>query len=422
MTPRATFRRGRVPTTAHRHICVVTETYAPEVNGVALSLAQLVRHLRTEGRAVSLVHPRQRAADAASSHAESSTTTVTGVPLPFYKGLQLGLPAGLRLRQLWTTSRPDVVYVATEGPLGLSAVRTAQRLGIPVFSGFHTNFHEYTRHYRAAWLGRTLFRYLRWFHNQTAGTLVATHDLQTRLESQGIEHVSVLGRGVDSALFTPARRSTRLRHAWGASDGVQVALYVGRVAPEKNVELAIAAYRAMQQVTRAVRLVIVGDGPSRAALQRQHPDVVFTGIRSGEPLAAHYASADVFLFPSETDTFGNVVLEAMASGLTVVAYNYAAAQAHISPGETGVLAPLGDRAAFIAAAVRVAKRPRAHLVVRHRARMHALSLDWQHVAQNFARVLLGPCPGDTLNPAGTVFRPRAVESAARVALRFVRRT
>jgi glycosyltransferase involved in cell wall biosynthesis len=227
------------PTESHHHalqqhrICIVTDTYPPEVNGVALTLARLVGGLRACGHAVSVVCPRQWIADRPSFGPDPTVTLVRGVPLPGYKGLHVGFPAGGLLDDCWTEYRPDVVYVATEGPLGWSAVCTAQRLGIPVLSGFHTNFHSYSRHYRAGWLQHWVALYLRWFHNRTTGTLVPSIDLRDRLHACGFKNVSVLGRGVDSQLFTPARRCQALRETWGVSEHDLVVLYVGRVAPEK---------------------------------------------------------------------------------------------------------------------------------------------------------------------------------------------
>jgi glycosyltransferase involved in cell wall biosynthesis len=168
---------------------------------------------------------------------------------------------------------------------------------------------------------------------------VPSFELHDRLQAIGLKNVSVLGRGVDRQLFTPERRCAALRHKWGVSDNELVVLSVGRIAPEKNLGLAIAAYHAMQRCSNSMRFVLVGDGPLRVTLQKAHPDLLFCGVHTGEQLARHYASADVFLFPSETETFGNVTLEAMASGLVVVAYNYAAAHMHITHGETGVLVP-----------------------------------------------------------------------------------
>ena len=374
-------------TAPQRHICVVTETYPPEINGVALTLAHLVEGLLAQGHMVSVVRPHQKTAERRSGSHHFKVTLVPGLPLPGYKGLHVGLPVGRVLRGSWTQHRPDVVYVATEGPLGWSAVRTAQRLGIPVCSGFHTNFHSYSRHYHAGWLQLLIFRYLCRFHNRTISTFVPSGDLSARLRANGFKNVSVLGRGVDNQLFTPERRCAALREAWGVAEDDLAVLYVGRVAPEKNLGLAIEAYRAMQRSSDAVKCVIVGDGPLRATLQKDHPDLIFCGVHTGVQLAKHYASADVFLFPSETETFGNVTLEAMASGLVVVAYNYAAAHMHITHGETGVLVPYRNANAFIDAAARLARQPQSLPRIQRQARAYVATLDWQGVVKRFETLL-----------------------------------
>jgi len=266
-------------------------------------------------------------------------------------------------------------------------VGLARRLGIPALSGFHTDFRSYARHYRAGWLRPLVLHYLRRFHNRAVGTLVASAELGAQLGARGFRNLSVLGRGVDRELFTPARRSPGLRRAWGATDGDVVALYVGRLAPEKNVGLAVEAYRAMRRPCPGARLVVVGDGPERASLERAHRDVLFCGERVGVPLAVHYASADVFLFPSETETFGNVVLEAMASGLAVVAYDYAAARIHIAHGESGVLVPYADAARFAASAATLAGAPDSLRAMRRRARECTRAADWPSVVRRFELLL-----------------------------------
>jgi glycosyltransferase involved in cell wall biosynthesis len=297
-----------------------------------------------------------------------------------------------------------VVYVATEGPLGWSAVRAARRLEIPVFSGFHTNFHSYSKHYRASWLQPLILRYLCEFHNRTRGTLVPNVDLRDRLQVLGFNNVFVLGRGVDSQLFTPERRCAELRRQWGASENDLVVLYVGRVAPEKNLGLALEAYRAMRRFNDSAKFVVVGEGPLKATLQKRHPDLIFCGVHTGEQLATHYASADVFLFPSETETFGNVTLEAMASGLVVVAYNYAAAKMHITHGETGVLAPYGDAKAFVDLAAKLVREPQALHRMRRQAREYVTSVDWLHIVERFATLLTGACEQSRVAPNASIIR------------------
>jgi glycosyltransferase involved in cell wall biosynthesis len=198
----------------------------------------------------------------------------------------------------------------------------------------------------------------------------------------------VLGRGVDGDMFSPDRRRDELRRSWGVGDGELVALYVGRAAAEKNLELAIEAYRAMCAGHPALRFVAVGDGPLRPALRAAHPDLIFCGPLTGERLATHYASADVFLFPSTTETFGNVTLEALASGLAVVAYDYAAARMHVVAGETGCLVPFGDARAFVEAAAALARSPERVDRMRRQARASVAGLRWERVVERFEELLL----------------------------------
>lgn len=370
------------------HICIVTETYTPEVNGVAMTLARLVDGLRARGDTVSVIRPRQRLADGYSGEYDYRVTLVRGLPLPGSAGLQFGLPAGRALRRAWTARRPDVIYIATEGPLGWSAASVARRLGIPTLSGFHTNFHSYSQHYHTGWLQPVILRYLQAFHNRTFGTLVPSTELQNQLQELGIRNVQILGRGVDTQLFTPARRSAEIRSQWGIGEQDIAVLYVGRIAPEKNLPLAIAAYRRMQQHSTSAKFVIVGDGPLRATLQKEHPDLLFSGILTGEQLATYYASADIFLFPSKTETFGNVTLEAMASGLGVVAYNYAAANKHIQQRKTGIVVPYGYVEGFINAATHLICEPQLLNSIRQQARAHAETVNWQRVVERFEMLLL----------------------------------
>lgn len=368
-----------------RYICVVTETYPPEINGVAITLSRLVNGLRVRGNRVSVVHPRQ---GKVALDRESDDIRVRGLPLPGYSGLQFGMPARRLLKQLWNHHPPEVVYVATEGPLGWSAVRTARGMGIPSVSGFHTNFHSYCKHYGVGWLQQVALRYLRWFHNQTERTLVSNEELRVQLEDAGFRNVGIVERGVDSELFTPRRRCTELRQEWGLSEDDLALIYVGRIAAEKNLAVAVEAYRTIKRFNEGVKFVLVGDGPLRRILQKENPDLIFAGMRIGEELGKYYASADVFLFPSETETFGNVTMEAMASGLVVVAYNYACAKLHITHGETGILIRFGDANSFVASACELMREPRDIKRIGRQGRQYVSYLGWERVVARFEAVLL----------------------------------
>ena len=375
------------PAVSRLRLCLVTETYPPEVNGAAMIVARLVDGLRSRGHIVSIIRPRQRIADGYGGGIDPRVTLVRGLPVPRYQGVQFGLPAGGVFRRVWSRCRPDAIYVATEGPLGWSAVCAARRLSIPVLSGFHTNFHSYSQYSRAGWLQPVILHYLRVFHNRALGTLVPSKEIQAQLQGFGIHNVHLLARGVDTQLFRPERRSAAVRAQWGVGEGEVAALYVGRVATEKNLRLAVATYRVMQQYRNSVKFIIAGDGPLRATLQKEHPDIRFCGSLTGERLATHYASADIFLFPS-TETFGNITLEALASGLAVVAYDYAAARMHIVQGKTGILVPYGDAGGFVAAAAQLVREPQLLDAIRQQARTAVATVDWQRTIERFETLLV----------------------------------
>jgi glycosyltransferase involved in cell wall biosynthesis len=281
------------------------------------------------------------------------------------------------------------VHIATEGPIGWSALRAANRLALPVSSSFHTNFHMYCRHYGFSLIARVALRYLRAFHNRTRCTFVPSRTIQEQLRECGFANLEILGRGVDTELFTPRRRDPGLRREWGADENTPVAIYVGRLAPEKNLQLVVKTYETMRQNHPALRLVLVGDGPSRAAVERQHPDIHFAGLRRGEDLARHYASGDLFLFPSVTETFGNVVTEAMASGLVVLAYDDAAAAEHIETNHNGWKMTLGDSDGFVRAALQLLQREEAWPRWRGNARARVERLTWPAIVAGFEQKLAG---------------------------------
>lgn len=369
-------------------IAVVTETYPPEVNGVAMTLGRFVAGLHEREHEVQLIRPRQASGERAGSSERFREVLQRGVPIPRYPALKMGLPAKQALARMWSIKRPDVVHIVTEGPLGWSALQAALKLRLPVCSDFHTNFHAYSRHYGIGWLKTPIAAYLRKFHNRTRCTMVPTAAMRDELEEMGFRNLRVVARGVDTRLFDPARRSQALRDSWGAGASDPVALYVGRLAPEKNLPALVAAFEAMRARSPRARLVLVGDGPDSAAFAARHPAFVCAGMRVGEDLAAHYASGDIFLFPSLTETYGNVTVEAMASGLAVVAYDYAAAAEHLRDGVSGLLADYDDLGEFTRCAAKLVGDPVRIRRFGARARTTALALDWERVVQQLEAVLL----------------------------------
>jgi glycosyltransferase involved in cell wall biosynthesis len=363
-----------VPDKPSLRVAVVTETYPPDINGVAHTISIVVTGLRERGHEITLIRPRRQEED--SNDTNPGELLVRGAPIPMYKQLRMGLPALGSLRKLWTDRRPDLIHIATQGPLGWSAARAAHKLGIPVSSDFRTNFHAYSQLYGLGWLKSTIVSYLRKFHNAARCTMVPTQRLKDELVEGGFERLIVVPRGVDTEKFSPVHRNNYLRESWGANPDTVVLLSVGRLAVEKNLSVVVNAYKGLKQSGENVKLIFVGDGPETFALQRLCPDAIFTGTKRGKDLAEHYASADMFVFPSLTETFGNVTLEAMASGLCVVAYDHAAAGQLIINSKNGLLLTPNDEDGFIAATHAITRDAKHRGQIRSLARETALKNSW----------------------------------------------
>lgn len=371
-------------------LALVTETFPPEVNGVSMTLGRLVRGLAHKGYQVQVVRPCQSSDGEEAGIGENPyrELVMPGMPLPGYEGLRMGRPEAYRLLREWTHAKPDLVHVATEGPLGLAALWVARVLQIPTSSTFHTNFHQYTGHYKIGLIEDLILVFLRITHNSCGCTLAPTKQMADELKAMGFKNTAVLSRGVDTELFSPDRRDEQLRAEWGAKPEDRVVVYVGRVASEKNIDLAVKAFRRSRSESRKSVMVIVGDGPEREPLQAKYSDIVFAGMRKGEDLARHYASSDIFLFPSITETFGNVVTEALSSGLAVVTYDYAAGRELIESGVDGLLAPFDQPDQFIETAkVAMGLDEKALSSLRIRARETAMSVSWERVIQEFEQSL-----------------------------------
>lgn len=362
-----------------------------------MTLGHVAEGLTERGHHVVVHRPRQRdEAPEAPNQNIYPEVRHPSLPIPGYPFLRFGLPVRGRLLKAWRTQRPDLVHIATEGPLGYAALLAAHKLRIPVSSSFHTNFHDYSAHYGFAWLERPVLGYLRHFHNRTRITLSPSPDLNAQLTADGFRDVRLLSRGANTRVFNPGHRSNELRASWGAGPEDLVVIHVSRLAAEKNYALLFRCYDAILRHDPSARFVIVSDGPERAKLERAHPWAHFTGFLPRDEMARHYASADLFLYPSLTETFGNVVMEAMASALPVVAFNYAAAARYIQDHVSGRLANFGDTEGFMrmsrSLAVDRSSRSRYGLAARAVAEtvpwdavLDGLDRDLQSVIANAAR-------------------------------------
>ena len=374
---------------ALKRLVIISETYRPEINGVATTLGHWVDGLLSRGCEVHIIRPKQSDEDihAPKETASKNQILVKGLPIPGYSELKFGLVTKSRIRKHLNRIKPDVVYIATEGPLGYAALNACKQLEIKAVTGFHTNFQSYSRFYSFGFLESFIFSYLRWFHNTSAATLVPTRQQQNMLFQRNFQRVKVVSRGIDATKFHPSKRCDSLRHSWGASKHDPVFIYVGRIAAEKNLDLFAQTYERVTAKHPTAKFVLIGNGPLKPVLSEKYPNLIFSGVKRGDELARHYASGDIFLFPSKTDTFGNVVTEAMASGCCVVSFNDAAAGEHLTHRRSGLLAEITDNEAFIGNAIEAYENRNLRWNVALGSRAVAEQLDWSSVVDKFCNTL-----------------------------------
>lgn len=370
-------------------VTLVTETFFPQINGVSRTLGKLVDHLRSVGDTVQVIHP-----DYGAPPASPWDVTLKAVPLPFYKEVVVPLPPFGKVDRAVREFRPDLIHIATEATLGLHALLASRRWGAPVVSSFHTNFDQYTSHYRLGFIEPFVRRYLRWFHNRTRATFVPTPGLRRKLEAMGFERLHVWPRGVDACLFRPDRphRET-IRTQLGFGPETVVVGHVGRLAPEKNCGYLAEALEILGRHHPEVGYLVVGDGPIRAELERNlGPRGRFVGFRTGEDLADHYAACDLFAFAGLTETFGNVLMEAMASGLPVVALAVGGPADVVQDGITGRLLP-GDTPPerFATALAQLIEHPDQRRQWAKQARQYAETQTWSAIMQGLRDHYLRVC-------------------------------
>lgn len=333
-------------------ILIATDAWTPQVNGVVRTMTTIVNMLRAKGHVVEVIGPDR----------------FRTIPCPSYPEIPLALNPGRRFRELAKVFRPNVLHIVTEGPVGWAAWRWARKHGVPFTTSYHTRFPEYVQA-RLGWGFNPAYVLLRRFHNQSQGTLAATASLREDLSARGFTRVAPWTRGVDLARFTPEPRRD-----WKAELGISgpVFIHVGRLAVEKNIE-------AFLSLDLPGTKVVVGDGPHRASLEKNCPQAIFTGRLEEGALAAAYAGGDVFVFPSLTDTFGLVVLEALACGTPVAAYNVTGPK-DILAGAEGCVGAVSDD--LHAACLQALKDDRAA------CRAHAERFTWEACADMFENTLV----------------------------------
>jgi glycosyltransferase involved in cell wall biosynthesis len=321
-------------------IAVFTDNDFDKVNGVTTTLRSVLRYAPSDLR------PRiYTSSDLEVDQPEYLALRSSGVPIPYYNEMRMYVPRVGELGRRMTADGIGLIHMTTPGPAGLAARYLARRTRLPLVGSFHTQLAEYTTLLSGSrQLGRAMREYLKWIYRGCQRVLVPSADTGRRLANDGwrTDHLVVWPRGVDVEVFTPARRSQRLRDEWHVSDRRPAVLYAGRLSVEKGLALIEPLGSLLHRHGIAHRFVLVGEGPMTPTLKERCPDAVFTGRLNHDEVATAMASADVFVFPSETDTAGNVVLEAQACGLPVLVTNAGGPKENMRNGETGFVCRPGD--------------------------------------------------------------------------------
>jgi glycosyltransferase involved in cell wall biosynthesis len=357
-------------------IALFTDTFAPDVNGVAHTLKRFTDYLKKNNIPFRVFAPEGTNHDLFSAHIHRF------VSLPFflYPECRLALPNMLKIKASLQTFQPDIIHVATPFNIGLCGLHYAKKMDIPIVGSYHTDFDQYLKYYELEFLSSLLWKYMDWFHRPLRNIFVPSPATKEHLQRHGFTNVSIWSRGVDAALFHPHYDRFDVRIKYNIKRPY-ILTYAGRLAPEKNLELLMKIAQSLpDHIKHQTHWLIVGDGPLKEKLQKESLEhMTFTGFLQAEQLAKVYAASDLFVFPSATETFGNVVLESLAAGTPVVAANAGGVKHIVQHDRTGYLCDPESVSQFIHYITFCLENLHKRMQLGHQARQYALTQTWDNI-------------------------------------------
>jgi glycosyltransferase involved in cell wall biosynthesis len=363
-------------------IAIFTDTFHPEINGLARTLKQLTNYLDEQNISYKVFAPDSQT----NEYVSNQIRHFKSYSFFLYPDCRLAFPNLFKIKSELQDFNPDLIHVATPFNLGLCGVYLAKKLSIPLIGSYHTNFDYYLQFYNLKFLSRFLWKYLNWFHKPCKKILVPSHETLTQLNRHGFTNLEIWSGGVDCQVFHPYYDKKTIRDRFGFTKKYLLT-YVGRLAPEKDVDTLLAIAKSLpSEINDQIQWCVIGDGPLRDQLQLEAPaNMTFTGYVTGEKLAQMYSVSDLFVFPSPTETFGNVVIEALASGTPVITANSGGVKDMIKAGVTGYLCETGNVQEFINAILQLLENDSLRKQIGFEGRNYALTKNWKHI---FSSLLL----------------------------------
>lgn len=366
-------------------VAIFTDSFLPQVNGVTKVLEEQLRYFESHDIEYMVFAPQYTEFD--DSIFRGRIERFRSFSFIFYKECRVSVPNYSRMKGLLEDFRPHIIHIITPFMMGLEGLRCGKRLDIPVVATYHTNYAQYMKYYYADFIEAGLWDYIRWFHNQCQLSLCPSQETRKELLRHGVRNVEVCPNGIHPDIFSPDKRNEQVRKKYGIKDKIGL-LYVGRISREKNLDMLVDVMNILnKQYKQSIKLIMTGNGPYLDHIKRLMPDnVIYTGYLLGQSLSEIYASSDVFVFPSVTETFGNVVVEAMASGLPVVAVAAGGVKDNVENGYNGFLVSPDNVEQFAAAVARLIEDDAVRKRMSHNARQYALGLTWDTVFDNLLQI------------------------------------
>ncbi|AZB44058.1 glycosyltransferase family 1 protein [Bacillus sp. FJAT-42376] len=357
-------------------IALFTDTYAPDVNGVARTLKRFTDYLEANGHEYRVFAPESTKESRFSSHIHRFSS----FPFFLYPECRVAWPNMLQVKGELQKFQPDLVHIATPFNIGFCGMHYAKKLNIPIVGSYHTDFDQYLEYYDLQFFSKILWKYMHWFHRPFKKLFVPSPETMEQLKNQGFPNLKIWGRGVDCSMFSPRLDGFDAHEHYHIKEPF-ILSYAGRLAPEKDIQTLMAiAKRLPEHLREKVHFLIIGDGPSKVEMMKDAPDnMTFAGYVSGRNLAKLYASSDLFVFPSPTETFGNVVLESLACGTPVIGANSGGVKNILSEGKNGLLVEPRNPDAFIEAISSLVGNHRLREEMSRHARAYALTQTWNQI-------------------------------------------